>query len=77
MRKINIKSFHVYKKFYKWYNALAFKVNCYIAKLIKIAIMDVTQSAAPQKKSKLTLWILVAMVLGIIVGYIVHEQCTR
>ena len=38
--------------------------------------MDVTQSAAPQKKSKLTLWILVAMVLGIVVGYIVHEQCT-
>lgn len=38
--------------------------------------MDVTQSVAPQKKSKLTLWILVAMVLGIVVGYIVHEQCT-
>jgi Na+/H+-dicarboxylate symporter len=37
--------------------------------------MDVTQSSAP-KKSKLTLWILVAMVLGIGVGYIVHEKCT-
>lgn len=38
--------------------------------------MDVTHSTAPQKKSRLTLWILVAMILGIIVGYIVHEQCT-
>jgi Na+/H+-dicarboxylate symporter len=37
--------------------------------------MDVTQSSAP-KKSKLTLWILVAMVLGIGVGYIVHEKCS-
>ena len=27
----------------------------------------------PQKKSKLTLWIVVAMILGIAVGYFVHE----
>ena len=28
----------------------------------------------PPKKSRLTLWIVVAMVLGIIAGYIVHEH---
>jgi Na+/H+-dicarboxylate symporter len=33
-----------------------------------------TTNTAPPKKSKLTLWILVAMVLGIGVGYIVHTQ---
>ena len=31
-------------------------------------------SHQPPKKSRLTLWILVAMVLGIIAGYIVHEN---
>lgn len=36
--------------------------------------MDVSQTAAPQKKSKLTLWILVAMALGIGVGYIIHTN---
>ena len=31
-------------------------------------------TSVPAKKNKLTLWILVAMVLGIGVGYIVHTQ---
>jgi Na+/H+-dicarboxylate symporter len=35
-----------------------------------------TVNPASPKKSKLTLWILVAMVLGIGVGYLVHENST-
>lgn len=31
-------------------------------------------STQPQKKSRLTMWIMVAMVLGIIAGYFVHES---
>lgn len=34
--------------------------------------MEMNQ-ATPAKKSKLTLWIIVAMVLGVAVGYVVHE----
>lgn len=36
--------------------------------------MEVTHQ--PTKKSRLTLYILIAMLLGIIVGYFVHENCT-
>ncbi len=37
--------------------------------------MDVVTTKT-EKKSKLTLWILVSMILGIAVGYIIHEQCS-
>ena len=35
--------------------------------------MEITQQ--PAKKSRLTLYILVAMILGIVAGYFVHEKC--
>jgi len=43
---------------------------------LKFNCMDIS-TEAPQKKSRLTFWIVVAMILGIVVGYIVHEQCSE
>ena len=34
--------------------------------------MEISQQ--PPKKSRLTMWIMIAMVLGIIVGYFIHEN---
>lgn len=57
---------------------MPFTLYSYIAKPIttlNIACMDVATTKT-EKKSKLTLWILVSMILGIAVGYIIHEQCS-
>lgn len=57
----------------KW--RLATCINCYIATPIKkTACMATAHNVTAPKKNRLTLWILVAMVLGIGIGYWVHEQ---